>query len=225
MLNPDAALGDYSIKDLHLKLRKEGCNGCRLGSQEGLRGPVLNNCVKYPGALLSCWAIIGEGPGQVEDKLGIPFVGPAGKLLDKMLEYLNLPEPHNMPLISNICKCRPIAAPCSGKQNDTPTKDLIEACRPYIMYELSMIKPKLVVLAGRTAYEGLLGEKIKSFKEVTGKLRQHPEFPGMIFTAIYHPAFLLRKKNMREDQYKPFRDVTIATLDMVRGIIVDEILV
>jgi uracil-DNA glycosylase family 4 len=133
---------------------------------------------------------IGEGPGADEDRLGEPFVGRAGKLLDKILEAINLNR--QQVYIANMIKCRPPG-------NRDPLPEEMDACNPYLLEQLRLIKPKLICTLGRVAAQGLL-------KTTTplGKLRgRWHDFHGIQTLVTYHPAALLRnpafKKGTWED--------------------------
>jgi DNA polymerase len=219
-LSPLAIPKGITLKELHQQLRNRGCSGCRLGEQEHLRGPVL-----YRGNEFSKWAIWGESPGKKEDERGTPFCGPAGKLLDQMLSYLNL-SPELQPLISNSGLCRPIAPAGSGKENLKPQEidpDAISKCRPWIRYELEKANVCFVVCAGRTALEAFIPniKKSASFTSLPSKVFLNlQDWPGIAFYPIYHPAFLLRKKNDPE-AYKPYQEKTKELLDTIKEIIVE----
>jgi len=136
---------------------------------------------------------IGEGPGKTEDEIGEPFVGQAGKLLDKILEAIKLDR--TQVYIANMVKCRP-------PNNREPLPEEMEACYPYLMEQLRLIKPKLICALGRVAAQGLL-----KTNSSLGKLRGHwHQFKGMEVLVTYHPAALLRfpsyKKETWEDMKK-----------------------
>lgn len=170
------------------QLRK-GCGLCRLGKQSELKGPVLFRGT--PGAPL---VFIGEAPGKEEDKLGFPFTGPAGHLLDKMIAAMQLHQADY--LITNVVKCRPIAQTGSGKQNEKPSQEELLACRPFITHELLVGKPRVVVLLGASAVTSLLPKvKFKKLGDLLHRYFTSEEFPETIFTIMYHPAYLLRQEH------------------------------
>jgi len=132
---------------------------------------------------------IGEGPGRVEDETGLPFVGKAGQLLDKMLLSINLSRKDVY--ICNIVKCRP-------PQNRDPRPDEIENCLNYLRMQLILIKPKIVVCLGRIAATTIMDKNFKITK-------QHGEVfenKGYKFVATYHPAALLRFPEKKKDAYQ-----------------------
>jgi uracil-DNA glycosylase len=124
--------------------------------------------------------IIGEGPGENEDLTGKPFVGKAGQLLDRVLESVKLTEADVF--ICNIVKCRPPG-------NRKPTKDEMNACRPYLMEQIRLVDPAIIILAGASAIEGLLTEKSVKITQIRGQWR---EWEGRQCLPVFHPSYLLR---------------------------------
>lgn len=133
--------------------------------------------------------IIGEAPGQSEDEQGLPFVGKSGQLLDKILASVEL-NPEKDVYISNIVKCRP-------PQNRNPSTREINACKSYLLEQINLIQPKIILLTGTTALKGLTGEK-KGISKIRG---QWLEWEGYWAMAIFHPAYLLR--NPSREKGKP----------------------
>lgn len=124
---------------------------------------------------------IGEGPGANEDRQGLPFVGRAGQLLDKMLAAINLDR--NKAYIANVVKCRP-------PNNRDPQSEEIASCTPYLQQQIAFIKPALIVALGRVSAHYLLKTKT-SMAQLRGKIHTlQPENIPLIVT--YHPAYLLR---------------------------------
>lgn len=124
--------------------------------------------------------IIGEAPGQNEDEQGLPFVGKSGQLLEKILASVQL-DPEKDIYIANIIKCRPPG-------NRKPTAKEIEACKPYLLEQIRLVNPKIILLTGATAFQGLTGDK-RSITKVRG---QWIEWENRLCMAIFHPAYLLR---------------------------------
>lgn len=124
--------------------------------------------------------IIGEGPGQNEDETGLPFVGKAGHLLDKILAAVKLDCDRDI-YICNIVKCRP-------PENRVPTGDEIAACRPYLLEQIRLVDPKIILLTGGTAVKGLL-EDNRGITKIRGTWM---EWQGRLCMPILHPAYLLR---------------------------------
>lgn len=125
--------------------------------------------------------IIGEGPGQFEDETGLPFVGKAGQLLDKILEAANLNKEKDV-YICNIVKCRPPG-------NRVPEPVEVESCRPFLEAQIDLIKPKLIMLAGSTAVQNVLKTK-EAISRLRGKWFDHES--GARVMPVFHPSYLLR---------------------------------
>ncbi|HIK55375.1 MAG TPA: uracil-DNA glycosylase [Synechococcales cyanobacterium M55_K2018_004] len=133
--------------------------------------------------------IVGEGPGQNEDETGIAFVGKAGQLLDKILASVNLTEEDVF--ICNVVKCRPPG-------NRAPTKDEAEACKGYLLEQIRMVNPKIILLTGATALKGLLGIT-QGITKVRG---QWIEQGDRLYMPIFHPAYLLRNPSREKGSPK-----------------------
>lgn len=130
------------------------------------------------------WLFIGEGPGAEEDVRGEPFVGQAGKLLDSMLAAIDLGRGENV-YIANAVKCRP-------PNNRTPEAGEMAACRPYLVRQIELIRPKLIVLLGKAAVFSVLGEE-GSLAGLRGKSLAYRQGDIEIPVVVtYHPAYLLR---------------------------------
>ncbi len=137
---------------------------------------------------------IGEGPGANEDEQGIPFVGRAGQLLDDMLALVGLDR--TKVYIANIVKCRP-------PDNRDPLNVEQDACIGYLRRQMALIKPKIVVCLGRVAAMRLINEKFKISKE-------HGiwfDVDGTRYTAIYHPAALLRDPNRLPETFDDIKEI------------------
>jgi len=152
------------------------CTLCRL--HEG-----RNLAVSGVGPLDAAVFLIGEAPGREEDARGEPFVGPAGKILDKALAAARLPR--GTVFITNVVKCRPPA-------NRGPRSDEIETCRPYLMTQIATVRPKVLVTLGSTALKGLLGTGI-DLKDARGKTLAFGDIPVL---PTYHPAAILYNRRL-----------------------------
>jgi uracil-DNA glycosylase len=137
--------------------------------------------------------LIGEGPGQNEDETGIPFVGRAGQLLTRILASVEIHRPNDI-YICNIVKCRP-------PENRKPLPAEMDACRSFLHTQLMLIQPKLVLLAGASAVEGVMRQKLPISK-VRGQWLDHPEYPFAKFIPIFHPSYLLRNASGNEGSPK-----------------------
>ncbi len=131
---------------------------------------------------------VGEAPGEEEDVQGRPFVGRAGRYLNRKIEEV-LGLKREEVYITNVCKCRP-----PGNRKPTPAE--ISACFPYLRKEIEIIRPKVICCLGATAGEGILGKKF-SVTKVRGQTFPYPYDPGIKVFLTYHPAYILR--NPRAD--------------------------
>jgi len=145
------------------------------------------------------WMLIGEAPGAEEDRLGDPFVGQAGKLLDNMLAAIGLSRRANV-YIANVLKCRP-----PGNRNPTPEE--VAQCSPHLLQQIELIKPKLIVAMGRFAAQTLL-ETSASIASLRGRVHRYAGVPLIV---TYHPAYLLRTL---EDKAKTWEDLVFAKKTM-----------
>jgi len=139
--------------------------------------------------------IIGEAPGENEDLQGKAFVGRAGKLMDELMLETGI-DTNQDALIVNVVKCRP-------PDNRAPKQEEADRCKPFLWKQIELVKPKFIVLLGRTALKHLIPEKADSpMASEVGNAFAHPDFPGVQFMIFYHPAYILRdprkKPIMRE---------------------------
>ena len=134
---------------------------------------------------------VGEAPGVDEDAQGEPFVGRAGQLLTKIIKAIGFAREEVY--IANILKCRP-DTPGSSYGNRPPTPREMQTCRPYLMEQLEIIQPKVIVALGAVAVEGLLGSRAP-MRELRGRWNSFNRTPLMV---TYHPAYLLRNQSPSE---------------------------
>ena len=149
------------------------CNSCELSK-------CRSNVVLSRGDPSSRLMLIGEAPGAKEDLLGKPFVGRSGKALDTLLSDVGI-NPEKDLLICNVVKCRP-------PNNRRPKKSEIKSCMPWLELQLYLQKPTIIVLAGATAVEAVLGEK-SAMNDLRG---QWQSWKGFEIMPIFHPSYLLR---------------------------------
>lgn len=167
-----------------------------------------NNTVFGVGDEKAKWLFIGEGPGRNEDARGEPFVGPAGKLLDNMLQALGLRRGDNA-YIANIVKCRPTDG--SGKDRP-PTAEESAACMPYLLRQIELIQPTVIVALGKTAALSLLElDPATAVSALRGKLHRYADRPLVV---TYHPAYLLRSP---ADKRKAWADLCLAQQTYARA--------
>ncbi|HET9801168.1 MAG TPA: uracil-DNA glycosylase [Chthoniobacterales bacterium] len=130
---------------------------------------------------------VGEAPGADEDAQGEPFVGRAGQLLTKIIKAMGFAREEVY--IANILKCRP-DTPGSAYGNRPPTPNEMQTCKPYLMEQIDIIQPKVIVALGATAVEGLLGNRAP-MHQLRGRWNS---FNGTPLMVTYHPAYLLRNQ-------------------------------
>jgi uracil-DNA glycosylase len=185
-----------------LKLIREDlgdCTRCKLHKQ-GRKQIVFG--VGNPNAELM---FVGEGPGADEDAQGEPFVGRAGQLLNNMIKAMGLRREEVY--IANVVKCRPPG-------NRTPERDECDTCSPFLMRQIAVIKPKVVVALGAVAAKNLLAINAP-MSELRGKfydfmpagVRSDPSWPGARLAVTYHPAFLLRDPRQKGEAWKDLQMV------------------
>jgi uracil-DNA glycosylase len=137
---------------------------------------------------------VGEGPGEEEDKQGIPFVGAAGQLLTKMIEAMKFSR--DTVYICNVVKCRP-----PGNRNPEP--DEIQACEPFLRAQLRVIKPKVIVALGKFAAQTLLRDDT-TITRLRGQWRQ---YEGIDLMPTFHPAYLLRSPEEKKKAWMDLQEV------------------
>ena len=141
------------------------------------------------------WMLIGEAPGAEEDRLGEPFVGQAGRLLDNMLAAIELRRGENV-YIANVLKCRP-----PGNRNPQPEE--VAKCTPHLLKQIELVRPKLIVAMGRFAAQTLLNTDA-SIASLRGRVYR---YAGVALVVTYHPAYLLRNL---PDKAKAWADLVFA---------------
>ncbi|MDO9231399.1 MAG: uracil-DNA glycosylase [bacterium] len=141
---------------------------------------------------------IGEGPGKKEDELGRPFVGSAGKFLDEMLEIIKLKREDIY--IANVVKCRP-------PENRDPLPQEATACWPWLLEQIKIIQPKLIVTLGRHSMERFLPNEKISQMHGTLVIKTIPEIGKQNFYTLYHPAAALYNGSMRETLIQDFKKI------------------
>lgn len=181
------------MDELHIKIAF--CNKCNLCShKKGYKNTVRRGTDEAP------ILIIGEAPGQQEEHSGIPFVGESGAMLQNILESVQI---QNEVYITNIVKCRP-------PDNRKPESEEIKACVEWTHLQIKQLKPKILVLAGKTAYTGLIGNKW-----VDGSAYGITKHRGIWFKyqeidtiSVFHPSYLLRnpKLDMGSPKYLTWKD-------------------
>ena len=144
---------------------------------------------------------IGEAPGEFEDKIGLPFKGEAGKLLDKMLNAIKLNRQNTY--LSNIIFWRPPG-------NRKPTDEEIIACLPFVKKHIDLIKPKILVLVGATAASAILNIQ-SGITQIRGKWKniETKNMKKIKSIPIFHPAFLLRQPSRKREAWEDLKKIKI----------------
>ena len=188
-LRPEIAALDWTA----LREAVSACRACALSQsrQQTVFG------VGHPHAH---WMIVGEAPGEQEDRQGEPFVGPAGQLLDNMLRALGLTRddapPERQVFIANTLKCRP-------PKNRNPDPAETAQCAPFLERQIALVQPRIILAMGRFAAQALLGSE-----EPLGKLRGRlHRYRGVPVVVTYHPAYLLRTL---ADKARAWEDLCLA---------------
>ena len=176
-----------------------GCQACGLCQSR-------RNTVFGVGDTQADWMIVGEAPGENEDRQGEPFVGAAGQLLDNMLRAVGRSRQGagaQGTYIANVLKCRPPA-------NRNPLPEEVEKCEPYLVRQVQLVKPRVIVAMGRFAVQSLL-----KTTEPIGRLRGRVHrYEGVPVIVTYHPAYLLRTPG---DKGKAWADLCLAMETVENG--------
>lgn len=165
-----------------------GCTACALHQ-------TRTQTVFGVGSRAADWMVIGEAPGAEEDRRGQPFVGRAGQLLDAMLKAIGLDR--STVYIANILKCRP-------PKNRDPKPEEVACCEPYLLRQVQLLAPRLILAVGRVAAQNLLHRDVP-----IGRLRGrvHRFGPNLPVVVTYHPAYLLRSPG---EKRKAWEDLQLA---------------
>jgi len=178
-----STVSDTNLQALHEAALQ--CRDCALA--ESRTQVVFGVGSEHPDVLF-----IGEAPGEQEDKLGEPFVGKVGELLDEMLTALNWSRKNVY--MMNVVKCRP-------PENRNPQAEEVQACGRWFDAQLAALKPKVVCLLGKVAAQGVLGSDA-SLASLRG---QWHEYRGVPVLVSYHPAYLLRSPSQKARSWQDFR--------------------
>ncbi|MCP5050365.1 MAG: uracil-DNA glycosylase [bacterium] len=162
----------YDINDIRAEIMQ--CTQCHLHETK-------QNYVPGEGCMNPDILFVGEGPGETEDNFGKPFIGKAGQLLDKLIARMGYSR--ETVFIANIVKCRP-------PNNRDPKPGEVEACKPFMVRQIEILKPKVIVCLGRVAMNNLLNAS-HSITRVRGT---QFEFMGTPVIPTYHPSYILRQR-------------------------------
>jgi DNA polymerase len=186
--------GLNELNDLDsLRKQLEVFDGCALKK-------TATNLVFSDGNEESKVMLIGEAPGEEEDKTGKPFKGQAGKLLDKMLDAIG--QNRDNTYITNLIFWRP-----PGNRNPSPEE--IDACLPFVLRHIELINPKILILAGAIAAKAILKENNKGIIQLRGKWQNFSLNKATIIKTmpIYHPSFLLRQPSRKRDAWEDLKKI------------------
>lgn len=179
------SLAERSSRERHLERAAAvvaACRKCGIGS-------TRTKSVFGEGDPCARVMVVGEGPGETEDKLGRPFVGRAGELLDKMLGAIDLPREDVF--ICNTVKCRPTLDDGGKKlRNRAPDPLELKNCRPYLDEQIAIVRPEIILALGAPAAKSFMGDKF-SITKGRGQWFEGPE--GIAVIATFHPAYILRQ--------------------------------
>ncbi len=178
-------MSHYDWAELYSRI--ESCEACGLAKTRNHTVPGMGN----PKAKIM---LVGEGPGRDEDLQGLPFVGAAGQLLDKMLAAIDLDR--NQVYIANVVKCRPPA-------NRTPLEEEAQACLPYLRAQTALVRPQIIVCLGKTAARYIYDEDIR----ITRDRGQWRVKKGVWVMPTYHPAALLRDASKKREAWEDFKAI------------------
>lgn len=189
-----------AVKDANLEqlaAQVVACAAC--GLCKGRRHAVVGQ-----GAQPTRWLVVGEAPGEQEDRQGQPFVGRSGQLLDAMLAAVGMSRERDV-FITNVIKCRP-----PGNRNPKPEE--IAACSPYLMRQIALLKPERILVLGRFAAQTLLGTDA-TIGNLRGRVHHLKTDEGVQIPVIvsYHPAYLLRSPS---EKARAWQDLKLASRAM-----------
>lgn len=173
----NAIVAEETYAGFRTRLSTSNCRKCALC--EGRTNIVVDRGI--PGARIM---VIGEAPGEHEDRQARAFVGRAGQLFDKIMASIGLDTDRDM-LIANVVKCRP-------PENRKPRKEEAAACIPFLRRQIALVKPAVIILLGATALEHMDPRKRDfSMAKEAGRFFTLEDYPGIQWMVLYHPAALL----------------------------------
>ncbi len=183
-ITQDSTTNPLSLDELNAKILR--CTRCGLAR-------TRNNVVPGMGVQNPEVLVVGEGPGHDEDMQGLPFVGKAGVLLDRMLAAIGLDRKTNC-YIANIVKCRP-------PENRNPFPDEQSACFSFLEAQIHILKPKMILCMGKIAIEKITGQSIA----ITQKHGEFFEYNGIPVMPTYHPSALLRNEELKRPAWEDLK--------------------
>jgi len=184
---PDLSLPDTLKK---LKVQAQQCHLCELSKSR-------NSVVFGEGNPQADIMFIGEAPGATEDSMGKPFTGRSGELLTKMIENVLLIKREEV-YITNIVKCRP-------PDNRVPSPTEAHTCYSFLLKQIELVKPKLIITLGGTAYHYMTGDET-GISKIRGTLHQQN---GYTLIPTYHPSFLLRNPSAKKEVFEDLKKAKV----------------
>jgi len=180
----------------HLKTEVSNCTKCSLS---GTRNKVVFGGGNPDAEIF----VIAEGPGYEEDLQGIPFVGKSGKLLDKIFAACGFTREKHV-YISNIVKCHPPG-------NRAPSKPEQDACLPYLIQQIDLVDPKIIILLGATALKGLIDPNLK----ITKIRGEWIDWNNRLVMPVFHPSALLRNPDLKRPTWEDFKKIVLKYRELV----------
>lgn len=190
---PDQTTRAFTRLDV-LRAEVTSCTRCGLST-------TRTNTVFSRGTANAEVMFLGEGPGENEDREGVPFVGASGKLVDKMTIDLGF-TPEEV-YVCNVVKCRP-------PKNRKPETEEIAACLPYLIEQIGLVKPRVIIALGATATRALFG-KAEPITQIRGKWKSYTDVNGRLVLVMptYHPAYLLRDPSKKHEVWQDIEAVAV----------------
>lgn len=181
-----ARLFQQLVKEIQL------CRDCPLGQDPGFKRHVI-----YRGDPDAKVWFVGEAPGKIEEREGVPFVGPAGKVFDQMVRGIGLKKFY----VTNVVKARPRAPKGSGRENLPPTREIIDTCSKFLEREITLLRPRVICLLGGSAIKAFLKESQIRVGDYVGTSKNWtaPSGQQIKLFFMYHPSYLLHSKKRGED--------------------------
>lgn len=212
IISKEEILKINNIQDFLATIKNNGCTACRLCT-------ISRAIATHRGPADSKVVMVGEALGQEEEKQHLPFVGPAAtEVLDPAFRVAGM-DTNNF-FITNCVLCRPAAVKGSGKQNFTPTAEIINICVPYAKRMIELIKPKVVVLIGATAAKVFLGRKVV-MREDSGTLMRL-DAPYKKTFILIHPAWVLHSKKSGALANEQARIQFLTQVKALKGVLDEE---
>ncbi len=186
--DPSKAVLPAELDDLHKEIL--ACRKCALG-----QGRI--QAVPGEGDPKAELMFVGEGPGRDEDEQGRPFVGRAGQLLTKIIAAMGFSR--SQVFIANIVKCRP-------PENRVPHRGEVEACTPYLLRQIEIIRPRVIVTLGKTATDHFLPEATGSMTSIRGRFY---DWNGIRIMPTFHPSYLIRNEGNKTPKKMVWDDMKL----------------